>query len=97
MLIIRHERKAYYVAQRLAARYRAAGDNAEFWHWAKVASEVARLSPNAEMDLSVVEAITQEEQSARRSISFCRFCPRYLKSAADGPRPGALSHRSAAQ
>lgn len=61
MLILGDEHGAYYAAQRLAARSRAAGDMPEFWHWAKVASEVARLSPNAEMDLHVVQAIADEE------------------------------------
>lgn len=62
-LIRDDERNAYYAAQRLAARSRAAGDKAEFWHWAKVASEVARLSPYTEMDLHVVQAIADEEHA----------------------------------
>ena len=36
-LISRDERKAYYIAQRMAARARAAGDRAGFVHWIKVA------------------------------------------------------------
>lgn len=60
-LILNDERNAYYAAQRLAARSRSEGKAAEFWHWAKVASEVARLSPHAEMDLSVVQSIADEE------------------------------------
>lgn len=53
-LILNDERNAYCAAQRLAARSRFEGNVAEFWHWAKVTSEVARLSPHAEIDLSVV-------------------------------------------
>ncbi|MGR7995811.1 hypothetical protein [Xanthobacter sp. ZOL 2024] len=59
--IERHGRLAYYEAQRLAARSRIEGDNSGFWHWAKVASKVARLSPIAEMDIKVVQAIADEE------------------------------------
>lgn len=44
-LIAQDERGAYYAAQRLAARSRALGERREFIHWAKVAAEVARLSP----------------------------------------------------
>ncbi len=65
-LIQRDERNAYYVAQRLAARARAAGDRGTFFHWAKVAAEVARLSSAAEMDYSVVKAIVAEELEADR-------------------------------
>lgn len=60
-LIRLDEPGAYYAAQRFAARSRAAGDRAEFYHWAKVAAEVARRSPIAEMDLAVVERIAAEE------------------------------------
>jgi hypothetical protein len=60
-LIGTDERGAYYAAQRFAAHNRVRGDRAEFWHWAKVASEVARLSPVAEMDRNVVESIIDEE------------------------------------
>ena len=60
-LIEHHERHAYYEAQRLAARSRAQGNRSEFWHWAKVASEVARLSPAAEMDMKIVQAIADKE------------------------------------
>lgn len=66
MLILDDEHGAYYAAQRQAARSRNAGDMAEFWHWAKVASEVARLSPHAEMDLRLVQTIADEEQSRVR-------------------------------
>lgn len=60
-LIDRDERQAYYTAQRLAARSRVMGDSRGFFHWAKVAAEVARLSSRAEMDRAVVEAIVEEE------------------------------------
>ncbi len=40
---------AYYEAQRRATRSRLAGDRGVFIHWAKVAAEVARLSPEMEM------------------------------------------------
>ena len=60
-MIATHGHHAYYAAQRLAARSRAQGNRSEFWHWAKVASEVARLSPVVEMDMNVVQAIADEE------------------------------------
>lgn len=65
-MIERHGRHAYYEAQRLAARSRAQGDKSGFWHWAKVASEVARLSPAAEMDMKVVQTIADEEMREHR-------------------------------
>jgi hypothetical protein len=52
-------------AQRRAARARARGDKADFYHWAKVAAEIARISPQAEMDIQMVTAIVAEEE--RRS------------------------------
>lgn len=60
-IIDSHGRHAYYEAQRLAARSRAQRNRSGFWHWAKVASEVARLSPAAEMDMTVVQAIVDDE------------------------------------
>ncbi|WP_244667907.1 hypothetical protein [Rhizobium sp. P007] len=57
---------AYYEAQRRAQRSRAQGNSAEYWHWAKVASEVARIEPRAEMDFEVVKAIADEEAARRR-------------------------------
>lgn len=66
-LIQQDEPSAYYLAQRRAARSRAARDRAEFIHWAKVAAEVARISSVAEMDQSVVEAIVEEELHINRS------------------------------
>lgn len=65
-MIERHGRYAYYEAQRQAARSRAQGDGSGFWHWAKVASEVARLSPVAEMDMKIVQAIVDEEMRKHR-------------------------------
>lgn len=61
VLLQQDERNAYYNAQRLAARCRANGDKTSFFHWATVAAEVARLSPTAEMNYSIVEAIVAEE------------------------------------
>ncbi|MGM5030060.1 hypothetical protein AB8B02_27890 [Tardiphaga sp. 862_B3_N4_1] len=66
ILIQEDEREAYYAAQRLAARSRAEGNLAEFWHWARVASEVARVSPVSEMNLEIVKAIADEEQNRVR-------------------------------
>ena len=57
---------AYYEAQRRAARNRAQGNTAEYWHWAKVASEVARIDPRAEMDFEVVKAIADQETAGHR-------------------------------
>jgi hypothetical protein len=61
-LLRANERTAYYEAQRLVARSRAQGDKHGFWHWAKVAAEVARLSDKAEMDMATVRAIAEDEQ-----------------------------------
>ncbi|WP_292492124.1 hypothetical protein [Mesorhizobium sp.] len=51
------------ITKRSAARARVRGDRAEFFHWAKVAAEVARLTPRAEMDVDVVRAIAAGEES----------------------------------
>lgn len=56
---------AYYDAQRRAARARRRGDRAGFYHWAKVAAEVARIAPLAEMDIDVVRAVVDEEERGR--------------------------------
>lgn len=40
-------------------------DRAEFYHWAKVAAEVARIAPLAEMDIDVVRAVVAEEERHR--------------------------------
>lgn len=57
---------AYYEAQRRALRSRAQGNTREYWHWAKVTSEIARIEPRAEMDFEVVKAIADQEHSGRR-------------------------------
>lgn len=56
---------AYYEAQRWATRSRLAGDRGEFFHWAKVAAEVARLSPEVEMDIAVLRFVVAEEEKRR--------------------------------
>lgn len=56
---------AYYEAQRRAVRARRRGDRAAFYHWGKVAAEVARISPMAEMDIEVLRAVVDEEQRGR--------------------------------
>lgn len=57
---------AYYEAQRRAARSRAQNNAGEYWHWANVASEIARIEPRAEMDFEVVKAIADQESAGRR-------------------------------
>lgn len=59
------EVNAYYEAQRRAARARIRDDRAEFYHRAKVAAEVARIAPLANMDIDVVRAIVTEEERCR--------------------------------
>ncbi|WP_235897476.1 hypothetical protein [Neoaquamicrobium microcysteis] len=61
-LLAAEKTNAYYEAQRRAARARVRGEKAEFYHWAKVAAEIARISPRAEMDFDVVRAIVAEEE-----------------------------------
>lgn len=56
---------AYYEAQRRATRSRLAGDRGEFFHWAKVAAEVARLSPEVEMDMAFLRSVVAEEEKRR--------------------------------
>lgn len=60
---------AYYGAQRLAARSRAGGDVSEFLHWTKVAAEVARIAPAAEMDIAVVQAIVDDEMRLGKAFT----------------------------
>ncbi|MDQ8700600.1 hypothetical protein [Hyphomicrobium sp. LHD-15] len=72
ILLRANERTAYYEAQRLVARSRARGDNHGFWHWAKVAAEIARLSDNVEMDLATLKAIAAEELNGARKTEFER-------------------------
>ena len=47
-------------------RSRATGDGGAFLHWTKVAAEVARLSPVAEINLATVQAIVDAELDAAR-------------------------------
>ena len=61
-LLLAEEANAYYEAQRRAARSRVRCDRAEFYHWAKVAAEVARLSPEVEMNIDVVRRVVFEEE-----------------------------------
>lgn len=60
-LLHSYDRHAYYEAQRRAAHARTQHDRPAFWHWAKVAAEVARLSPEVEMDLGIVQAVANGE------------------------------------
>lgn len=64
-LLTTEETNAYYEAQRRATRYRVRGDRAEFYHWAKVAAEIARLSPRVEMYLGMLRRIVAEEERRR--------------------------------
>lgn len=64
-LLLAEETNAYYEAQRRAAHSRVRRERAEFYHWAKVAAEVARLSPEVEMNIDVVRRVVFEEE--RRS------------------------------
>ena len=61
VMLQNHRSRACYEAQRRAARARAEHDRDSFWHWAKVAAEVARLSPDVEMDMKIVQAIADAE------------------------------------
>lgn len=65
LLHVAKEINAYYEAQRRAARFRTPGNRAEYWHSAKVAAEVVRLSPHVEMDIDVVRRIVSEEERWR--------------------------------
>jgi hypothetical protein len=40
-------------------------DRTEVYHWAKVAAEVARIAPLAEMDIEVVRAVVHDEERRR--------------------------------
>ena len=59
------EVNAYCEAQRRATRARVRSDRAAFYHWAKVAAEVARIAPLAKMDIDVVRAVVAEEERHR--------------------------------
>ncbi len=54
---------AYCNAQRFAARCRYAGERDEFMHWAKVAAEIARIEPRAEMDFAKLKTINDQEEA----------------------------------
>ncbi len=64
-LVAADEFNAYCEAQRRAARARLQDDRAEFYHWAKVAAEVARIAPLAAMDIEIVRAVVREEERYR--------------------------------
>jgi hypothetical protein len=64
-LVSADEVNAYFEAQRRSARARGAGDRAGYYHWAKVAAEIARIAPFAEMDIDVVRAVFAEEERHR--------------------------------
>lgn len=57
---------SYYEAQRRAFHSRSTGDLDLFWHWSKVASEIARIEPRAEMDFTVLKALSDQEKAGRR-------------------------------
>ncbi|MEF2071023.1 hypothetical protein [Consotaella aegiceratis] len=65
ILLERYGNNAYYEAQRRAAGARI-HNHRDFWHWAKVAAEVARLSPDVGMDVETVQAIVDDELNCRR-------------------------------
>lgn len=66
LLAISDPAGSYYEAQRRAFHSRPTGELDEFWHWSKVASEIARIEPRPEMDFSVVEALSDQEEARRR-------------------------------
>jgi hypothetical protein len=68
VLVEQDEVGAYYEAQRRAARARTSGQAGEFLHWAKVAAEVARISPRAEMDFATVQAVVDAETRRRNDV-----------------------------
>ena len=65
MLVADQPRTAYFEAQRRAATARTRGDTAGFWHWSKVAAEVARICPIAEMDLETLKSVVDRELDKR--------------------------------
>lgn len=72
-LVARDERAAYYEAQRLVAKSRARGDAGEAFQWAKVAAEIARIAPGAEMDAAVVRSVVDDELDRLRPASTRRI------------------------
>jgi len=65
-LLAAEETNAYYEAQRRATRARVGRNRSEFYHWAKVAAEVAWLSPQVDMNLTVLKHIVDEEERRSR-------------------------------
>lgn len=65
MLVADQPRTAYYEAQRCAAFARTQHDSQMFWHWSKVAAEVARICPGAEMDLETLKTAVDRELGKR--------------------------------
>ena len=57
-LLALEETNAYYEAQRRATRAP--------YHWAKVAAEIARRSPQVEMNITVLKHIVDEEERRSR-------------------------------
>ncbi len=45
---------------------RSAGDFHGYWHWDKVASEIARIEPRAEMDFDILKVLSDQEEPGRR-------------------------------
>ena len=45
-----NKRMAFHLAQIQFARARVAGEWREAWHWTKVAAEIARICPEADLD-----------------------------------------------
>lgn len=74
-LLAANPTRAYYDAQRIAARARFAGDAKAFSHWAHVAAEVARISNNP-MNIKVVQSIVDEEERATGSRRHRDIAPR---------------------
>ena len=66
LLAISDPAGSHYEAQRRAFDSRSSGDPDEFWHWSKVASEIVRIEPRAEMDFAVLKALSDREKAGRR-------------------------------
>ncbi|NGO66086.1 hypothetical protein G6N76_20720 [Rhizobium daejeonense] len=66
LLAISDPAGSYYEAQRRAFHSRSTGDLYEFWYWSKVASEIARIEPRAEIDFAVLKAVSDQEEAGRR-------------------------------
>jgi hypothetical protein len=65
LLAISDPAGSYYEAQRRAFHSRCTGDLDEFWNWSKVASEIARIESRAEMDFSVLRALSDQDKAGR--------------------------------